>query len=262
LIEFTNNLAGQSYTTVNECLVYFAGQSDKVVLNRDYEGIVTDGLFLNLDAGFTPSYPRNGNTWYDLSGNGNHMTLTNGVTYETTNEGILSLDGTDDYNVNSDAIYPLNDSTVSIWMYPIGTDNEGVFSIGVNGNLNSYIWLILSSKLRFYGPSNSSTVSYTPEITLDFNNWQNIVRTRDDSTGTEKTYVNGILEHTQNNWQTNTTLNTPGSISLGIELDTRLGGDTSQCYHGKYGNCLVYNRALSATEVLQNYNAQKGRFGL
>jgi hypothetical protein len=72
LIGLTNSIAGTSYTTANECLVYFAGQTDKMVLNRDYEGIITNGLVLNLDAGFTPSYPKNGTTWYDLSGKNNH----------------------------------------------------------------------------------------------------------------------------------------------------------------------------------------------
>src|SRR5210317_1450482 len=82
LISFTNSIAGTSYTTVNECLTYFAGQSDKVCFNRDYEGIVTDGLVFNLDAGFTPSYPNNGTSLYDLSGT-NNGTFNNGPTFST-----------------------------------------------------------------------------------------------------------------------------------------------------------------------------------
>ena len=75
LISFTNNLAGQSYTTVNQCLSYYAGQTDKVCFNRDYEQINTDGLLLNVDLGFTSSYPRNGTTLYDLSTSNNDMTV-------------------------------------------------------------------------------------------------------------------------------------------------------------------------------------------
>ena len=67
----------------------------EMVLNRDYEGIVTDGLIMNLDAGFTPSYPKNGTTWYDLGG-ANNGTLTNGPTFSSSNGGLFELDGTND----------------------------------------------------------------------------------------------------------------------------------------------------------------------
>jgi len=97
LISITNSIAGTSYTTANECLVYFAGQTDKVVLNRDYEGVVTDGLVLNLDAGFTPSYPKNGTTWYDNSSGGNNGTFTNGPTFNSVDGGSIVFDGTNDY---------------------------------------------------------------------------------------------------------------------------------------------------------------------
>jgi len=52
--------------------VYYAGQTDKICTNREYEGIVTDGLVLNLDAGFIPSYPKSGVFWGDISTN-NHF---------------------------------------------------------------------------------------------------------------------------------------------------------------------------------------------
>jgi len=226
--------------------------------------IITDGLVLHLDAANPKSYPGTGNAWSDLSGKGNNFTLVNGVNYDIDNNGILILDGVDEYTISTygETTYPLNDNSVSMWIYPIGTDNEGVFSIGVNGYYNSYIWLILNSQLRFYGPSNNSTVFYEPNIQLNFNEWQNIVRTRDDNTGTEKTYLNGKLTHTQNNWRTNTTLETPGVVSLGIELDSSTGGGTNQSYQGKYSMCMVYDKELTPHEVLQNYNATKSRFNL
>ena len=97
LISFTNNLAGQSYTGVNQCLVYYAGQTDKVCVNRDYESIITNGLVLNLDAGFTPSYPTSGTTWYDISTGGNNGALTNGPTFNSGGGGSIVFDGVDDY---------------------------------------------------------------------------------------------------------------------------------------------------------------------
>ena len=56
LISLTNTIAGQTFTSTTQCLVYYAGQTDKVCFNRDYEPIITDGLVLNLDAGFDGSY--------------------------------------------------------------------------------------------------------------------------------------------------------------------------------------------------------------
>ena len=97
LIAITNSIAGASYTTVNQCFNYFAGQSDKMVVQRDYEGIVTDGLILNLDAGYLPSYPQNGTSWYDNGPNSNTGTLINGPTYTTQYGGGIVLDGIDEY---------------------------------------------------------------------------------------------------------------------------------------------------------------------
>jgi hypothetical protein len=92
LIDNTNKIAGTSYTTVNECFNYYAGQSDKMVFNIDYQQTITNGLILHLDAKFVPSYPRNGTTWYDISSGGTNGTLVNGPTYNSN--GSIVFDGT------------------------------------------------------------------------------------------------------------------------------------------------------------------------
>ena len=78
LVAITNLVAGASYTTAAQCLSYYAGQSDKMALNKCYPAIVTDGLVLNMEPGFTASYPTTGNTLYDLSQSGFNGTFTNG----------------------------------------------------------------------------------------------------------------------------------------------------------------------------------------
>jgi hypothetical protein len=99
LISLTNSIAGSSYTTAAQCLDYFAGQTDKMVFNIDYPALVTDGLIVNFDAGFTPSYPTTGTTWYDTSpgGNSNNGVLANGPTFNSSGGGSMVFDGTDDY---------------------------------------------------------------------------------------------------------------------------------------------------------------------
>ena len=105
LITITNQIAGASYTTAAQCLAYFASQTDKLCVNFNYEGIVTNGLVLNLDAGFDPSYPTTGTTWYDLSGNTYNGTLTNGPTFNSENSGSIVFDGTNDYAQLSQNIF-------------------------------------------------------------------------------------------------------------------------------------------------------------
>jgi hypothetical protein len=262
LIAFTNNLAGQSYTTVNECLVYFAGQSDKVVLNRDYEGIVTDGLVLNVDAGFTPSYPRSGTTWSDLSLSGNNGTLINGPTFNSDNGGSIVFDGTNDYVNNGTSLANLtNQLTINFWGKIIGTPGDGIlitkgehnetftsnfgFQIGRNAGGKS---------LRLY--CKDSGQSYTT-VDSDANMWDNNIGNYVVvfNSGSVLFYKNGNL-FSSHSFGLSVLPSTTGPLYIGF-----LKGYIAY-YPGNIYSCQIYNRALSATEVLQNFNAQKGRFGL
>jgi hypothetical protein len=251
LISFTNSLAGQSYTTVNECLVYFAGQTDKVCVNRDYEGIVTDGLVLNLDAGFTPSYPKNGTTWYDVGG-ANNGTLTNGPTFSSNDGGSIVFDGVNDYAQCSKIITTIP-FTVGMWM-SVSIINRGeshLLTQDLGGDLGRLLLRIkdIDSRVKFF----IGGVEISSNTSVIINTWYYTVFTRDVD-GTGKIYVNGVLEaigtfNTNNIADTNTVLGYFPRVP-------------SYSFPGKISNTQIYNRALTSSEVLQNYNAQKGRFGL
>ena len=88
LINLTNNISGNSYTTINQCFDYFLTQNDKFVLNSYINPIITDGLVLALDASLVPSYPRSGTDWYDLSSEDNDGGLINSPTF---NNGVFDL---------------------------------------------------------------------------------------------------------------------------------------------------------------------------
>ena len=125
LITLTNKIAGASYSTAAQCLSYFAGQTDKVVTNIDYPPITTNGLVLNLDAGFIPSYPKNGTTWYDTSSVGNNGTLVNGPTYSSDDGGTIVFDGSND-RVDC-GTFSVSYLTVSTWVYRTSsTTNQGI----------------------------------------------------------------------------------------------------------------------------------------
>jgi hypothetical protein len=301
LISLTNSIAGQSYTTANECLVYFAGQTDKMVLNRNYEGIVTDGLILNVDAGFTPSYPKNGTTWYDVGGT-NNGTLTNGPTFNSDNGGSIIFDGVDDYATTTKVPNLTIESmegniTYEYWVKPtqeiyslFTESSNGVqyFSPGtVNGLQQNELYKYCDSNVcspntqpthaafMFALGSNGFVASahqyaYAPPILVDYRTitginhvvvvkrtyncsyYLNGVKMKDSLT-ISRIIGDGLGNVVDNN----------GEITEGVN---KLISDRPS-YFGRFfkGNVYeyrVYLRELSATEVSQNYNAQKGRFGL
>jgi len=260
LISFTNNLAGQSYTTVNECLVYFAGQSDKVCLNRDYEGIATDGLVLNLDAGFTPSYPRSGTTWYDVGGT-NNGTLINGPTFSG---GSIVFDGVDDY-VQSGIIEPQT-LTLCAWFKPTGPPSNDDIAGGtiicntpqLTGNAIQYAiaysWLL--QRVLFSVQSNNEFLATSSNSVLR-NQIHYMVGTFDGTN--RKIYINGV--NVASDVRAVSPIY-PTSGNRNVQVGRWGYPNYSRIINGNLYSASIYNRALSASEVLQNYNAQKGRFGL
>ena len=265
LVSFTNSIAGTSYTTAAECLVYYAGQTDKVCVNRDYESIVTSGLTMCFDAGFTPSYPTSGTTWYDLTNGVNNGTLTNGPTFNSSNGGSIVFDGIDDYT-SSGIIIPDNGNfTLSFWMYYLGGSNQvGIIStwdtswngigIATSNYNNNNVWSLRSWTNNGAGGGMNWGVLDNLK-----NTWSYITLTYIFSSKTQYGYINGTFQNSE----------TFGSSITNSTLQIARGGQTNSVQLTYYppanlriSNLQVYNRALTATEITQNYNAMKSRFGL
>ena len=230
--------------------MYFASQTDKVVLNRDYENIVTDGLVLNLDAGFTPSYPKNGTTWYDMGGTYNG-TLSNGPTFNSADGGSIVFDGTND-NVSLSNYTLNNNFTYGIWVMRSGSGNQGNRGIVIS-NAATYIDVgfnngIMLSLILSNGSQNLTTYG----TIVPTGQWAYYSATYNQQSAI--LYLNGI-QIASNNYSLGV-----GRIGNGFTIGSFDGG--SYNLNGKIAIVQVYNRALTASEVLQNYNAQKGRFGL
>jgi len=276
LISLTNQIASASYTTANECLNYYNTESDKMCVNRDYDGIVTDGLIINLDSGFLPSYPKNGSTWYDISGKGNNASLLNGTTYESTSDGGVVMDGGDEYLnipystdfnqfksgdftletfVRSDnQVYPRSRHPLKIGHTVTSTGTKG-WSVG-HQTCNNNIEVRVSDGTNF---------SFTDlnHANLSESTYYHRVFTVSRSNGCATTYyLNGNLVGTHN-----------ATSVTGEIYDQNQGSDFGGSgiifgynwgwrFIGSVNVIRFYNRALTDAEVLQNYNAQKGRFGL
>jgi hypothetical protein len=260
LIDNTNKIAGTSYTTVNECFNYYAGQSDKMVFNRDYEGIITNGLVLNLDAGFIPSYPTNGTTSYDLSYEGNNGTLVNGTPYSSLDGGYFMFDGTDDYinvGVGKSCNGFTGDFAVSVWVNrsPNGiTWGNIIGDYYTNNTFNALEWQIMISntaQLTVYNVTGGYIIN---PINSGFStdSWINVVLTRIGSTITLYANSNTITTVTNGTTFGSST----GNINIGVD-----GNNSAEALNGKIANVLIYkNKGLTSSEVLQNYNAGLSRF--
>jgi len=273
LISFTNGLAGQSYTTTQECFDYYYGQTDKVLVNQDYPAdypyIVMDGLILNLDAGITQSYPGSGTVWTDINGLGpkNNGTLINGPTFSSGNGGYFNFDYVNDYVTVSDMEnYEYTSGiTVAVWHYNGGGTGK-YRGVVTNGTTNDRVggFDLRYGRENYFGGSNNGTRlgwrittnngARSLSINSDLNEWHYYIGTYDNNK--VRVYKDGTL------------FDGP-TTSLGGQLKTKtasttvgLSPGTSEYLDGKLAVVQIYNRALSADEILQNYNATKGRFGL
>lgn len=209
--------------------------------------IITSGLVLALDAADINSYPGTGTTWYDLSGNGNDGTLTNGPTFDAREQGSISFDGSNDYVTFSEI--ELTSWTISYWFYHVGTANE--MTVGEFNTTNNRFYhrdTGTSYRLRVH---NNDNVSVGDMVIGDKREqWTHLAYSM--TTGQIRGWVNGNLE------LDTTTANTPNFI-----FDT-IGLPYTSTYYwkGRIGPLTIHTRQLTSDEVLQNFNATKSRFGL
>lgn len=225
--------------------------------------IVTDNLILWLDAANRSSYPGSGATWTDMSGNGNNGTLTNGPTFSSANNGSIVFDGVDDF-VNCGAttqITGLINLTVSAWVYPITSSTTRYVSRYYNTASNNgfVLYSFLSSestsiKFSFDGREGPGEYLFTSSsLEYPLNQWYNVVGTK--SANNWRIYVNSVLVAS----------NIVGSGFSAFEQNNLQVGALVTSFGPFYSrnsvaNTLIYNRALSASEVQQNYDALKSRY--
>jgi hypothetical protein len=269
LISLTNSIAGQSYTGVQQCFNYFYGQTDKLLVNQDYPAdypyIVMDGLVLNLDAGITQSYLGSGTTWTDVNGLGpkNNGTLTNGPTFNSGNGGSIVFDGVDDYvDLGSNSLINTNlEFTIDFWVNMTTMPSSITAPITVKSNSVDLI-ILISSRSSYEGITIGAGSVWSPGKTntssnFFINNWVNVVITYNGN-GSETLGNFNVYEN-----NTNKTLNIGVGGLISSSTTTKIGFiNSGNQLDGKIATFKVYNKKLSQTEITQNYNAQKGRFGL
>jgi len=219
-----------------------------------YGGIVTNGLILALDAAKRDSYPGTGTTWNDISGNRNNGTLTNGPTFNSADGGSIVFDGVDDRVNLTSSPNLTNNFSISIWTR-ITTSTPGhMFGFYVSSSpFNG--WALACS----FNPVNSGTLNF-----WDGTAWRNSGINISDSllryitvtinnTDLISFYINGVFN-----------ISVQGS-NIPLYVGNKTIGSRSDGLtplKGNIYNTQLYNRVLSSTEILQNFNATKGRYGL
>ena len=215
--------------------------------------IITDGLVFNMDAANRASYPRIGVTATDTVGNVNG-TLTNGASFIEENNGFFNLDGTDDY-ISTTGIDINSSYTFSIFIQPTSYNgsNPGIWRSGSSSTGNTFFIFQSSTGRPWIRQNGTDILKPSSGFSLTLNNWVYLTIVIHSGGNNVSFYVNGELKHDNTHSQT---------ISLFTINNLGFQFSESQTVAGKYANTHIYNRALSATEVLHNYDALKGRFGL
>jgi hypothetical protein len=240
------------------------------ILNK----VVTDKLLLYVDGANSSCYVSGNTILYDLVDN-KVGSLVNGVTYSTSNKGYFVLDGVNDYidlDNKISSLAPSYPMSIDAWVWPSSTNGVvGIFSsandtpasryygfsIQLNTPLSNGKYYIFANVGDGFGSGSTNRRSYqTSTQCLVANEWNHIVATV-DSGPTFQIYLNGVL-------QNGSASGTGGVINWGVGTTTQIGPSPGYgaVLNGKVSNVKFYNKLLSQSEITQNYNALKGRFGL
>jgi hypothetical protein len=248
--------------------------------------IVTDNLLCYIDAANSKSYPGTGTLFTDITGNRNNGTLVNTQTYSATNGGQFAysvvpgkVSGTEPWTQLPDSLLNnLVSGTISFWLqYTAVTrvgdyhDNTGQALTGrqVDG---TGTWAVLSvsgfvasngnptlgTLGKIYWHPRNAIVPANSTANLAYNTIYNVVVTFNASQC--EFYINGVLDSTTaGNYSITSSIAAPNGTSVGV---WRFGGEYYMPWSGVIYNTLIYNSVLTAPQILQNYNALRGRFGL
>ena len=227
--------------------------------------IVTDGLVLHLDAANRKSYPGSGSTWYDLSGNGNNGTLSGSLDSSDWSNGAFTFSGNEWVQNDSFSVTPQNNElSICLWYLTSNNANNSMIIDLCNTNNTSVYRDRFSIRQNWTGVNPARTSFYFKNSLNQFrytnlldqvvtNTWNHIGYTK--ISNTIYGYLNGELINSNNS--------ATGDIAainrLLIGQDNLLG---SNKLSGKVSSVSIYDHGLYGDEILQNYNATKGRFGL
>jgi hypothetical protein len=243
--------------------------------------VVTDGLIGYWDAGNTKSYPGSGTSWFDLSGRAYEGTLVNSPTYS---DGVFNFNGSNTHIITTLPYSGSTDYTMSCWFKTSVAQRSGICGFRTSGvagglNWNQFIFYISGdlnigtngdyikydefSQLPPAGGSILTSRSvFIDTVPVTTNNWINVVATTNSSKST--IYYNAV--EVANTTGTQPTRDLAAPFIVGVAPNYSPASPNAVlagfAFNGSISNSVLYNRALSASEVQQNFNALRGRFGI
>lgn len=224
--------------------------------------IISDGLILHLDAANKKSYTGNASLWTDLTKNKNNLTLFNSPSYDSANGGSVVFNNTTNYGTLPITSTPTgNEITIGVWNYGITADSITeclIYAADSAGNRIVNIHLPINNSVVYWDCGIVSTsFDRIQTAALNDNQWKNSwhywVFTKNAAVGTMEIYLDGVL-NVSGTGKTRV-LTTPTSITFAKH-------PTGDYMNSKIAKFEIYNKSLTATQILQNYRATKGRFGL
>ena len=258
LIFITNQIAGTNYVTSAQCLNYYATQTDKIIVNKNYEGIVTDGLVYLADSTFLASYPSTGTTLYPIKNTGDvgNGTLENGVGWNSSATGSFIFDGSDDQIpiTNSDNFNNISwaGGLTLLVIYKIDavTDFNSQFRcmIGVTGGGRTWNYYLFGPNTPatqlYYHFSGNGGGNLSNALTVTTDTYHMGVFTIAPGTGIGTYYHDGVVAGTQGQSTT---------VSYTTAGGTQYLGRGDNMWKGNIAKWMIYNKALTQAEILQNY---------
>jgi hypothetical protein len=214
--------------------------------------ISTSGLSLIIDAGNPKSYPGSGTTWTDLSGNSRTCTTVGSPAYSVANGGYFTFDTGTKYVTLPANIFNSTAFTAEMWVYQITQPTVGILFSSQGSNTANQWALGSNSGGYFFTTNDGSTRPGLGSGVTTTGVWTHIVATR-NSSNLASLYQNGVL------MSSGTVTTSFASATPRLAVNPINSGERLD---GRIANFNYYTRALSADEVLQNFNATRGRFGV
>lgn len=213
-------------------------------------GIVTLNLTLRLDASNSSSYSGSGSTWTDLATPRQDITLVNSPTYTSASPSYFTFNGSNQYGNGSGSVLSTTSYTKSVWFYLNGYADNNLVSSSAGGH---FMYFSGGSNRMYCGHSDWPNYTlYQSSAIFSLNTWYNASLTFNTTDGM-KLYINGSLDSSYTAIKTGL----PGDGSTNIASYS-----AGNLLNGRISKIYCYDRSLSATEVLQNYNVDKSKFGL
>jgi hypothetical protein len=246
--------------TSSRLQVFFATQGNDKIISVWGAQLERGSVATDYTTRLSGTAKNRGTTWTDLSGNGNNGTLVNGVGYSSDNLGSLVFDGVDDYTNHSPILSSGQQRyTISAWwktsvnnrIQVVWEQNSSASTTNTRAAL-----IFINANWGFNGQNNDAH----DKVPVRINQWTNGVITIDTTLGTNpvKIYENGSLYWEGNTSGSASNLNV-GNFASGLG---RKISSNSEYFVGNIANTSIYNRALTASEIQQNFIATRSRFGI